>query len=269
MLTHMGVSDALFGSAVLMHDKLNGEIFNTSKTYQILIRSDTFTDRRLYGALGVDGVETATGVYFGLAPWTNPWTGGSRDIFILAFKPRAGVLNLKGIEEHLVTLREPATALFDALARPEFGPAAEAFQADGPFDVQVGNRKLRVAGLFEAGTSFGIDGSLIMSDLNFLRLPTGAREGLVSVGVVKLKPDADVAAVRSELERVLPGDVHVLSREEFKRNEIDYWANSTPIGFTTMLGVVMGWIVGAVIVYQILCTLPGNQAADRWVHSCA
>ena len=41
-----------------------------------------------------------------------------------------------------------------------------------------------------------------------------------------------------------------------------YWAKSTPIGFTTLLGVVMGWIVGAVIVYQILYSDVSEHLAE-------
>ena len=155
MLTHIGVSDALFESAVLPHDKLNGEIFITSRKYQILIRSQTFTDRRLNQALGVEGVESTAGIYLGFAPWTNPWTRETRDVFMLAFEPRQGVLNLPGIEKHIAKLREPDTVFFDRLSRPEFGPVAQAFQGSGAFEAQVATRKMRVAGLFAAGTACG------------------------------------------------------------------------------------------------------------------
>jgi len=262
MLAHMGVSDALFESAVLVHDQLNGDIFITSAKYQILIRSQTFTSRRLDQARGVEGVESAASIYIGLAPWNNPWTHENRDVFMLAFEPREAVLNIPGIGSQLAKLRQPDVVLFDQRSRPEFGPVGKVFAESGPFQVQIATRKMRVAGLFDLGTSFGIDGSIITSDLNFLRLRTGTSEGLVSIGVVKLKPGADAAAVLAELRRVLPEDVTVLPRERFRQNEIDYWANSTPIGFTTLLGVVMGWIVGAVIVYQILYSDVSEHLAE-------
>ena len=262
MLAHMGVSEALFESAVLVHDHLNGEIFITSAKYQILIRSQTFTDRRLLQAQGVPGVESTASLYLGFAPWTNPWTHENRDVFLLAFEPREGVLNLPGIESQIAALRAPDAILFDNLSRPEYGPVGKSFKETGPFEAQVGTRKMRVVGLFELGTSFGVDGSVITSDLNFLRLRPGTSEGLVSVGVIKLKPGADPADVLTALRKVLPEDVAVLPRETFRQNEIDYWANSTPIGFTTLLGVVMGWIVGAVIVYQILYSDVSEHLAE-------
>ena len=49
-----------------------------------------------------------------------------------------------------------------------------------------------------------------------------------------------------------PGDGVVLTREEFIRHEVDYWSNSTPIGYVFGLGVAMGLAVGLIVVYQIL-----------------
>lgn len=252
MLTHMGVSDALFDSAVLLHHKLNGEIVIVSKQYQFLIRSQSFSDRRLQQALAVDGVESAAPLYLGMAPWTNPWSRKTRDVFMVGFEPRPGVLNVSGLDEPFQELREPDTVLFDELSREEFGPIDEAFLAGESVDVQIGPRKMRVVGLFALGTSFGVDGSLLTSDLNFLRVAPGARKGLIGMGVVKLKPDAGLEAVRAQLDDLLPDDVAVLAREQLIENEVAYWAGGTPIGFTAFLGVAMGWIVGAVIVYQIL-----------------
>ena len=262
MLAHMGVSDALFESSVLVHKKLNGEIIITSTEYQILVRSNAFSERRLHQALGVEGVESVAPLYLGSAPWTNPWSRETRNIFMIGIEPRAGVLMVPGIEEQIEELRKPNTMLFDELSRPEFGAVGAAFHSGELIEAQVGVRRMRVAGLFAMGTSFGVDGSLITSDLNFLRLSPRARKGLVAMGVVKLKPGAEPESVRSELERALPRDVEVLTREKLIENEISYWADGTPIGFTTLLGVVMGWMVGAVIVYQILFSDVSEHLAE-------
>jgi putative ABC transport system permease protein len=48
--------------------------------------------------------------------------------------------------------------------------------------------------------------------------------------------------------------VIVLTHQEFIARERNYWANSTAIGFVFSLGTAMGFIVGIVIVYQILYT---------------
>jgi putative ABC transport system permease protein len=52
----------------------------------------------------------------------------------------------------------------------------------------------------------------------------------------------------------LPKDVRIFSKEEFADFEKKYWQESTSIGFIFTLGAAMGFIVGIVIVYQILYT---------------
>ena len=44
----------------------------------------------------------------------------------------------------------------------------------------------------------------------------------------------------------------VFTKQEFEEAEKDYWRSSTAIGFIFSLGAAMGFVVGCVIVYQIL-----------------
>jgi putative ABC transport system permease protein len=50
----------------------------------------------------------------------------------------------------------------------------------------------------------------------------------------------------------LPEDVLVLTKADFVVRETDYWASATPIGYVFAFGAIMGFVVGAIIVYQIL-----------------
>jgi putative ABC transport system permease protein len=75
---------------------------------------------------------------------------------------------------------------------------------------------------------------------------------LLTIGLIKLKPDADAAAVQKRLRQILPNDVAVLTRDELMDREATYWATHTPIGFVFRMGLIMGLIVGSVVVYQIL-----------------
>jgi putative ABC transport system permease protein len=102
------------------------------------------------------------------------------------------------------------------------------------------------------GTSFGIDGTLITSDLNFLRLLPSREKGLIDIGVIRLRPGVDPEPVRAALTKHLPKDVLVLTKQAFMEHEKLYWAATTPIGFVFAFGAVIGLVVGLVIVYQIL-----------------
>jgi putative ABC transport system permease protein len=106
--------------------------------------------------------------------------------------------------------------------------------------------------LFKLSPTFGINAYLVTSDINFLRMATFRQGGLIDVGVIKLKPNADAQTVLAELRSRLPNDVKVMTRDDYVKAEVAFWNASTPVGYTFDLGVVIAFIVGAVIVYQIL-----------------
>ncbi|HEY9609271.1 ABC transporter permease DevC, partial [Allocoleopsis sp.] len=109
-------------------------------------------------------------------------------------------------------------------------------------------------GLFTLGVSFGADGNIVTSDINFLRLFPKRNRGVIDIGIIKLKEGADLESVISNLERELPKDIKILSKQEFIDFEKNYWETGTAIGFIFALGTGMGFLVGIVIVYQILYT---------------
>jgi putative ABC transport system permease protein len=144
--------------------------------------------------------------------------------------------------------------LFDAKSRGEFGPIAEYFNQGKTVTTEIQSRKITVGGLFALGTSFGADGNLITSDLNFLRIFPERQKGLVDIGIIQLEPNAEVFSVLKTLKEKLPNDVKVFSRDEFLAYEQNYWKTRTAIGFIFTLGTIMGFFVGTIIVYQILYT---------------
>ena len=64
--------------------------------------------------------------------------------------------------------------------------------------------------------------------------------------------DGDLIALRARLQSALPADVRVLTLEEFMAKERDFWDKVAPVGTVFYIGVVMGFIVGCAICYQVL-----------------
>ncbi|MEA5529517.1 ABC transporter permease DevC [Dolichospermum sp. UHCC 0684] len=253
MFVQLGLRDALFDSAVRFHESLEGEIFLISPQSVALISMDQFTEKRLYQARGFKGVESVSPVYVDFARWKNPESRKTRNIFIIGFNPNEKVLNLPGVQENVDKLKVPDVVLFDEASRNEYGPVVSEFNKNQAVITEVKNRKITVEGLFTLGTSFGADGNLITSELNFLRIFNVRRtKGLIDVGVIKIKSDANYQDVLKELRNKLPDDVKVVSKEEFADFEKGYWNSSTPIGFIFALGAALGFIIGIVIVYQII-----------------
>jgi putative ABC transport system permease protein len=252
MFLQMGFRGALFSSAVEFHDSLHGELVMLSRRSRALISLDRFTERRLYQALGAKGVQSVSPIYLNSIQWRNPENKEIWDIYAIGIHPEHDVINLPEVRAHQAKLREPDTALFNASSRREFGAIAQRFAQGETIQTEVDERLIQVRGLFRLSPTFGINAYLITSDVNFLRMAKFRTKGLIDVGVIQLEPGADVQQVLADLRSRLPDDVKVLTKEEYKNAEVAFWNASTPAGYTFDLGVVIAFIVGAVIVYQIL-----------------
>ncbi|MBE9029890.1 FtsX-like permease family protein [filamentous cyanobacterium LEGE 11480] len=291
MFLQLGFQDALFESAVTFHKNLKGDVFLVSSQSTSLISLKSFDDRRLYAALGTPGVEKVSPVKLGFGIWKNPfWEGPpksqTRSIMVVGIDPDDDVMSLEGLEaENRNLLRLEDRVLFDRKSRDEFGPIAAKFDEfaakDEAIEAEVEGRRLTIANVFELGASFGADGNMVVSNTTFHRL-FNRKVNKIDMGVIQLKPDADVVATLDILKQTLPGefrvdpelkpaqakedfflgDIRVMSRDAFIAAERKYWAEGTAIGFIFTLGTAIGFIVGIVIVYQILYTDVADHLAE-------
>jgi len=254
----LGFQDALFESSVRYHNNLDYDIAMLSPKTDFIVQPASFSRRRLVQALGVEGVESVSPVYLSVGRWRNPaQPTETRNIYVVGFDPADSVFALQEVEAGLRKLREPDTVLYDRDSRPEFGPVPELYRealARGQDGVrtELAERSIKVAGLFRLGTSFGIDASVVTSDLNFRRLFPQRQAGQIDLGLIRLEPGTDPEAVRDEIAALMPGDVEVVTRGGFIEREIAYWSGATPIGYVFSFGVIIGLTVGGIIVYQIL-----------------
>jgi len=263
----LGIRDALFDSAVHLHKALKGDCFLISPRSTALIAMESFPERRLTQSLGFKEVDFVSPIYLDFAQWKNPETKNYwRNIFVIAFDIRHQIFDLPGVAENIDQLKIPDQVLFDRGSRSEFGPIVAKFEQQGRVITEVGNggnnRKITVVGLFKLGTSFGSDGNLITSHLNFQRIFDNRKQGFIDVGLIQLKPNYNSINFAQKLEQYLPKDVKVLTKEEFINFEKNYWQSSTAIGFVFNLGVGLGIIVGIVVVYQILYTNVSEHLAE-------
>jgi len=254
MFMQLGFRDALFESNITLHKSLQGDIFLISPQSTSAIAMKSFSSRRLYQTLGLEGVKSISPLYLDFALWKNPQTRGTRSILVLGFNPADKVFNIPGLESNLDKIKISDVVLFDKISRAEFGPVKEWINQGKDVVTEIGSRRIRVGGLFSLGASFAADGNIITSDLNFLRLFDNRNKGLIDIGLITLEKGTNIEITVEKLKQELPNDVEVLSKEEFINWEKNYWQTTTAIGFVFTLGTIMGFIVGTVIVYQILYT---------------
>ncbi len=252
MFMQLGFRQALFESAVSLYKNLDGDIVLINPQSSSLVSMKTFSQRRLYQALAFDSVESVHPIYLGFNGWKNPQNRQIRSIFIIGVKPGDRVLKLPGVKQNIDKLNIPDTVLFDRDYRTEFGQVAADFNQGKTISTEVGGRRIKVGGIFNLGTSFAINGTLITRNLTFVRLVKDRKAGLIDLGMISLKPGHNPDFVVQQLREYLPKDVKVISKQELLEFEKSYWHSSTAVGFIFTLGTIIAFVVGTVIVYQIL-----------------
>lgn len=250
----LGFADALYKSNTQYPRALQADLVLISSEAKNFGQLGTFTRRRLYQALDVPGVVAADGIYLGSLQWRNPQTQKETSMLIVGQDPDYPVLDLPVVNAQLDTIRLPDTVLFDQASRGDYREMIAQVQAGEQVATEIGLRTVEVGGLFEVGASFADDGALITSDQNFLRLFPRRDAGAVSLGLIQLAPEADVEQVQTALQERLPQDVQVFTHGAYIDFELNDIQSESPIGFVFGLGSAMGFIVGVVIVYQVLST---------------
>jgi len=249
----LGFREALFESAVRYHGSFDYDIALFSTKSNFIVQPEQFTKRRLYQVLGMPEVRDVKSVYVAQAIWRNPAARAeTRSIFVVGFDPTESVFDLPDLVAGQELLKMPDVVFYDRTSRPEYGPVEQMFEDSGPVAAEVAGRSVTVGGLFTLGTSFGIDAAIVTSDLNFQRIFPHRDPAMIDIGLISLESGADPIRVRDEIRAKLPGDVRVYTRDDFVQAEVNYWNGSTPIGFVFAFGTVIGIVVGAIIVYQIL-----------------
>ena len=252
ILMQLGFREALFESSVRYHTVWKYDIALVNPKTNYIVQSEAFSRRRLYQAIGVDGVASVIPVYASQGAWRNPLTNGIRNIYVVGIRASDEVFDLPEVNALRDRFKLQDVVIYDRRSRVEFGPVPDLLAESGSVSTELNNRRIDVQGLFELGTSFGIDGCVITSDVNFLRLFPDRDAGLIDFGLIRVDPGRDPDLVAKGIRELLPDDVLVLTRDEWMERERNYWDASTPIGFVFAFGTLVGFIAGAIIVYQIL-----------------
>jgi putative ABC transport system permease protein len=110
-------------------------------------------------------------------------------------------------------------------------------------------------GLFKLGSTFAADSNLISSDTTAIQLAfRQINLGEISLGLLRLSPDADSKAIQTFLTKSYGKELQVLTKSELIAQERDYWNTASSFGVIFGFGTIMGLLVGGVVVYQVLYT---------------
>jgi putative ABC transport system permease protein len=257
MFMELGFRGALLDSMVAVVRALDGELFLVNRLLYTLAVPQPIPTGRLEQARSFDDVTLASPFYIETrrARWRNPADGIPRRIRVLAYPPADDTLAIEPLRRLRDQWQRPDTVMADALSKSgRYGDLAHVAASE------LSGRRVEVVGTFELGTDFEADGTLVMSEENFFSVFPDRRTGVPGLpasngpdlGVLHVRPGADVARLKGAVAAALPADVLVLTKAGLVAKEQGFWDKVAPIGTVFTIGVVMGFIVGMAICYQVL-----------------
>jgi putative ABC transport system permease protein len=231
---------------------LSADLFMVSRNSEALDIGLTFPRTRLFQALAVP--EVARVASLRVATGSCQFASGQlmEPIQVYGVDTSEPMFDLPSFGMKNEFLKVGETALFDGKSHPKFAPILERLRNHADTQVNLNGRRLRIAGTFGLGQTLDSGGCLIMGLPVFAHYFPNENPNYLSLGTIKLQPGTDPVAVAENLNRILPQDVTVLTKQRMLDRETAYTKHETPLGFVMYLMLTATAVTGAIIIYQIL-----------------
>ncbi|ESA36892.1 hypothetical protein N836_04855 [Leptolyngbya sp. Heron Island J] len=266
MFTMMGLQSLIADGTTTLHENLKGDLFLISPFSPSLRIPIALPRAYLLQANAVNGVASAAPLYLNMASWTDPSQLGetpadqdSGDVFgnqvrVIAFNPSQPVLNIPEVNQEREHLSAANSVFFDRLSQPSLGDIPALLESEDSVQTLMAGRRVYVVGLFNLGSTVIEKGTVVMSDLNYIQWFGETALNHITLGVLTVESGSDIETVKTQLQAHLPSDkVAVLTLDELIEKEHQFTQND-PIGIIFGFGSIVGFVVGIVIVYQVLYT---------------
>lgn len=263
IFTQLGLRAMLFDGVALLPENLNGDLYLLSSYSESITYGGSFPSIYLYQVNSIEGVADVRPLYINTGDWVNPKlldssTEGKTNVEasrmqILAFNPNKPVFKSPEINQQLDLLAAPGGILYDRLSKSELGNIPQLWASKGYVSSILDNHRVNVVGLFNLGSTFYYEGVGIMSDWNYEQIQEEETLNDVNIGIVSLQAGANPQAVIKRIKQNFSKDIKVLTPEELSQGERDFVA-TWPEGKVLNFGAMIGFIVGIIIVYQVIYT---------------
>jgi putative ABC transport system permease protein len=253
VFVQLGFFTAVPRGGMLLYDRTRFDLLIASKSYEYQVQPGQFPLRQLDKAKSAPEVALAAPIYFGSAKWRSGEDGKAPDVFVIGLDPKNPIFTSDDINRQLSLLDRADTILVDSATRPMFGPLTAGRV------VEIDNAKIKIGGDYVLGTGFMGLGVILVSAENFVRLFLFRNIDQVNLGLIQLKPKVDPDRAAALLRKLLGSDIRVFTRAELEALETAYWTTRTSVGLLFGSGLIISFIVGVMIVYQILATQVSRQ----------
>ena len=226
-------------------------------------------ERRRYKILAVSGVAKAEPYLLSFANWKLP-SGAKESVQVVGYDLESGL----GGPATLIAgsadgLRGDDTVIIDEHYRRKLGVTALGQTGE------INGVRARVAGYTQGMLSFTTAPYVFTSFKHAQKYMNLPRTQTIFV-VVRLATRADAQTVKRAIAAALP-DCEVFTNAELAWKTQSYWVFSTGAGITTLMGAVLGLLVGMVVVAQTIYaatvdhlrefgTLKAMGAANRYIY---
>ena len=250
----LGFLGALVGSIEVPYTQMNADLLIAASDMNTLADGGPVPRQRMFEALGVEGVASATPVYHAKLDWKQA-DGTIRTLDVFGVDPGTDAFLNADVNAHRQALSLADVALLDRKTRNVPTALLDAISANSPLTFEARGRTLTVVGTFSMGGGFTADGYLIVSGDTFLRLFPQRVAGAPNYVFVKVSPGAQRDQVAAKLQAVLPSfDAKVRTLPETVAKDKAFQTTQRPVGLVFGFGIVIGVLVGVIIVYQVLTT---------------
>jgi putative ABC transport system permease protein len=253
VFVQLGFFTAVPRGGMLLYDRTQFDLLIASSSYEYQVQPGQFPLRQLDKAKTASEVALAAPVYFGSAKWRSGEDGKAPDVFVIGLDSKYPIFTSEDINRQLSLLNRADTVLVDSATRPMFGPLTVGRV------VEIDNDKVKIGGDYVLGTGFMGLGVILVSGQNFVRLFPFRNLNQANLGLIQLKPEVDPDRAAASLRTLLGGDIRVFTRPELEAHETAYWTTRTSVGLLFGSGLIISFIVGVMVVYQILATQVGRQ----------
>jgi putative ABC transport system permease protein len=253
VFVELGFFYAVPRGGLLLYDNMRFDLLLASSEYEYQAQPGNFPLTQLDRVRSSPDVQQATPIYFGFAKWKSGEGGLWPDLFVIGFDPASHIFVPDTINEQSDVLQRPNSVLMDSATRPMFGPLTAGRV------VEIDDHKVTIGGQYVLGTGFMGLGVALTSTANFARLFPLRGLGIVNLGVIQLKPGVDPDRAAADLRELVGSAAQIFTRGELDAHETAYWTTRTSVGIIFGSGLLISFVVGTMIVYQIVSTQVGRQ----------
>ncbi len=279
-----GILDGFSNSTVRLLEQSTADLWVADQSIEFFELTSSLSVEKLLQARQVAGVDRAEALSIQGTRWRGP-SGRIDNVRIFGFNPNGNLFaNWKFKQGQLSDLNTPYTIMFDGSNLDELGmnqlgeqgeisslPAklvgiTQHTQSMASSPYVFANLETANAYLF-GGLSAKVNCKVAAGDLQCLNEfesqskkigasnpPPPRRMNLsdpITYILIKAAPGQNLQELSKRLETSLPG-TRVLTKQEMIERTRSYWQERTGVGFILGLGAVVGFVVGVVVVSQIL-----------------